>query len=156
MDIADSLRLSKSVILRVRAHHRLHLSLIVVADLRVRLSVLVPEAIYGALTRSFLPLCVLSAFSLGLLRRNFYCVRSTVRFLLRFLLFICSAQVLADHCRILVQRRVGSHGHAIACFARRQFPIVVRLVVDVPECGVRLPRLSLIRILNEHFLAHLR
>jgi len=126
------------------------------ADLRVRFPILVPEAVDGVLARPLLPLGVLSALALRLLRCDLDGVRSAVWFLFWFLLFICSAQVLADHNGVLVQSRVGSHGYPVASLARRQLPVLVCLIINVPEGGIRLPWM-LIGILNQHLLLpHLR
>jgi hypothetical protein len=123
----------------------------------VRFPVLVPEAVDGALARPLLPFGVLSALPLRLLRCNLDRVRSAIWFLFWFLLFICSAHVLTDHNRILVQRRVGPHGHAIAGLARGQLPVLVCLVIDVSEGRIRLPRMALVGVLDQHLLlAHLR
>ena len=138
---SDRLRLTKSVIWWILPHYGLDLPLVVkAADLRVRFPILVPEAIDGALTRPLLPFGVLSALPLRLLRCDLNCVRSAIWFLFWLLLFICSAQVLTDHNGILVQRRVGPHGYAIASLARGQLPVLVCLVINVSEGRIRLPR----------------
>lgn len=137
----------------VVVHDCLYLPLVVVpCDWRPWLAILVPEAVNGALARALLPFCILTAFSFWLLRSNFDGVRSPVRLLLWLLLFICSAQILSNHNGILIQGGVGPHGHAVACLARRELPIMIRLVVDVTQRRVRLLRL-LVR--DYQLLAHL-
>ena len=72
LGLSDCLRLPKTVIrLIIVVHDCLYLSLVVEAgDLCSGLAVLVPEAVDGALTRSLLPLRVLTALSFWLLRRD--------------------------------------------------------------------------------------
>lgn len=146
---ANCLRLPKSVIRRILAHHRLDLPLVVeTGNLRYGLAVLAPEAVNRALARSLLPLGVLSAFSFGLLRRDFDRVRTAIGLLFRLLLLICSAQVLTHHDWVLIESRVGTHSHPVPSLARRQLSVLVILIVDVTQRGVRLGLL----VLHHHLL----
>ena len=107
-----------------------------------------PEAVDGALAGSFLPLCVLAALSFWLLRCHFNCVRTAIGLLFRLLLLICSAQVLTHHDWVLIESRVGTHSHPVPSLARRQLPVLVILIVDVTQRGVRLGLL----VLHHHLL----
>lgn len=128
----------------VLTHDCLNLTLVVkTRNLYCRfVPILGPQAVYWALSCPFLPFGILAAFSILLHWRDLYSVWTTVQLLLLLLLLIGLANsILRHHALILTHCRIGSHGHAVASLARSKLSILVVLIVNVTESGIRLLRL---------------
>ena len=115
-------------------HHGLDLALIIeTRNLLDSFAVLVPEAVNRALARSLLPLGVFAALTLRLLRCDLYRVRPAIWFLFRFLLFVCSAQILRHNTWVLVQSGIRAHRHAITRLTGCELSVLIGLIVDVAQ-----------------------
>lgn len=131
------------IVWRILSHHSLNLSLVVKARNLdcCFVAILGPQSVNWTLSCSFLPFCVLSAFSILLNWCNFYCIGATIQ-LLRFLLLLIGLayRIRWHHTLILAHSWIGSHSQTLASLTRGELPILVILIVNMTKSGVRLLR----------------
>lgn len=132
----------------------LHLALIIteIGDLSSRFAIFRPQSINGALPRPFFSLGIFSALSVLLLyRRHFDRIGSSIRLLFLLLLVELrpSRQLVRQYVRILPQCRIGAHRQSIPSLTRRQFPVLIRLLVDMAQRRIGLALTQNLLLLNQ-------